>query len=82
MLKSSINLKINGSEYELEKYYKEKANNEKLNGNNIKRNAFEQLLELQLLIQKHAGLKELCKIIYKNIIYIFIYNYYSYKRQK
>ena len=53
-----------------------------MNGNNIKRNAFEQLLELQLLIQKHAGLKELCKIIYKNIIYIFIYNYYSYKRQK
>ena len=39
------------------------------NGGNFKReektinknSAFNQLLELQLLIQKHSGLKELCK---------------------
>jgi len=33
---------------------------EETNKNN--NNSFNQLLTLQLLIQKHAGLKELCKI--------------------
>ena len=43
---------------------------EKQNNNNA--TAFNRLLELQLLIQKHSGLKELCKKI--NFI-IFIYSY-------
>ena len=50
-IKNSINLHI-----------KENANNyrreEKDDNQN---NAFNNLLELQLLIQKHSGLKELCK---------------------
>ena len=33
-------------------------------------NSFNQLLALQLLIQKHSGIKELCKTI--NFKYIFI----------
>ena len=43
---------------------------EKQNNNNA--TAFNRLLELQLLIQKHSGLKELCKKI--NFI-SFIYSY-------
>ena len=35
-------------------------------------NSFDQLLSLQTLIQKHSGLKELCKFI------CFKYYYYSY----
>ena len=35
-------------------------------------NSFDQLLSLQTLIQKHSGLKELCKFI------CFNYYYYSY----
>jgi hypothetical protein len=35
--------------------------------------SFNQLLALQLLIQKHTGLKELCK-------YLYLY-FYSYKRK-
>ena len=31
------------------------------NNDNIKENSFNQLLNLQLLIKKHSGLKELCK---------------------
>jgi hypothetical protein len=38
--------------------------------------SFNQLLALQLLIQKHSGLKELCKI------YILIYLCISYKRKR
>ena len=42
-------------------------------------NSFNQLLSLQLLIQKYSGLKELCKqsinIILKKLIYLF----FSYK---
>ena len=33
---------------------------------NIDDNSFNQLLSLQLLIQKHSGLKELCKNNYLN----------------
>jgi hypothetical protein len=36
--------------------------------------SFNQLLALQLLIQKHTGLKELCK-------YLYLY-FYSYKRKR
>ena len=38
--------------------------------------SFNQLLSLQLLIQKHSGLKELCKNFYSSFI---IFNNYSYK---
>ena len=40
-------------------------------------NSFNQLLSLQLLIQKHSGLKDLCKN--KNILLIFFFN--SHKRE-
>ena len=40
-------------------------------------NSFNQLLSLQLLIQKHSGLKDLCKN--NNILFIFFFN--SYKRE-
>ena len=40
-------------------------------------NSFNQLLSLQLLIQKHSGLKDLCKN--SNILLIFCYN--SHKRE-
>ena len=33
------------------------------NNDNIKENSFNQLLNLQLLIKKHSGLKELCKYL-------------------
>ena len=42
-------------------------------------NSFNQLLALQLLIQKHSGIKELCKTI--NFKYIFII-YFSYKGKR
>ena len=50
-IKNSINLKIkeNADNYRRD----EKEDN--------KNNAFNKLLQLQLLIQKHSGLKELCK---------------------
>jgi hypothetical protein len=38
---------------------KEEKTNEEANKNN--NDSFNQLLALQLLIQKHSGLKELCK---------------------
>ena len=38
----------------------------------VEENSFNQLLSLQLLIQKHSGLKELCKNIYYLILFIFI----------
>ena len=41
-------------------------------------NSFKQLLNLQLLIQKHSGLKELCKLI----IFINYYTIISYKRKR
>ena len=37
-------------------------------------NSFNQLLSLQLLIQKHSGLKELCKNFY--LILFFTHNFY------
>ena len=40
-------------------------------------NSFNQLLSLQLLIQKHSGLKDLCKN--NNILFIFFFN--SHKRE-
>ena len=67
--KNTINLnRTNNAEY----FKREEKSSEKTP-------AFNQLLQLQLLIQKQAGLKELCKKKNKNNIYI--YNY-SYKRSK
>ena len=42
-----------------------------LNDNKKEEDSFSQLLSLQLLIQKHSGLKELCKKYYFFIILIF-----------
>ena len=61
-------------------------NNYKIGENNIPKveektnedndGSFNQLLALQLLIQKHTGLKGLCK-------YLYLYFYfYSYKRKR
>ena len=67
--KNTINLnRTNNDEY----FKREEKSTEKTP-------AFNQLLQLQLLIQKQAGLKELCKKKNKNNNYI--YNY-SYKRSK
>ena len=52
--KSSFN-SIKSKESENGGYYMEDENH------NDKNNAFNRLLQLQLLIQKHSGLKELCK---------------------
>mgnify|MGYP006873023663 CR=1 FL=1 len=46
----------------------ERRQNEENNRNN--NDSFYQLLRLQLLIQKHSGLKELCKF---NLYKIYIY---------
>ena len=43
--------------------YKENEIKNTKNNNDID-NSFNQLLNLQLLIQKHSGLKELCKNLY------------------
>ena len=53
-----------------------KNNNPKVEENTNEDNdgSFNQLLALQLLIQKHTGLKELCK-------YLYLY-FYSYKRKR
>ena len=53
-----------------------KNNNPKVEENTNEENdgSFNQLLALQLLIQKHTGLKELCK-------YLYLY-FYSYKRKR
>ena len=63
----------------------ENTQNKRLNDikgeNNDNCNSFNQLLSLQLLIQKHSGLKDLCKYyiikILKNLFY-----YISYKRKR
>ena len=52
--KSSFN-SIKSRESENGGYYMDDENH------NDKNNAFNRLLQLQLLIQKHSGLKELCK---------------------
>ena len=66
------NYKINESvvdkEIEIKKDINDKDND----------NSFKQLLNLQLLIQKHSGLKELCK----SIIFINYYTIISYKRKR
>ena len=49
----SINASINGNGSYLTKTEKQETPK--------KKNAFNKLLDLQLLIQKHSGLKELCK---------------------
>ena len=53
--------------------------NETLKENNNKDddNSFHQLLNLQLLIQKYTGLKELCKLI----LIFFYFNSYKRKRR-
>ena len=55
-----------------------KNNNPKVEENTNEENdgSFNQLLALQLLIQKHTGLKELCKYLY-----LYLY-FYSYKRKR
>ena len=55
-----------------------KNNNPKVEENTNEDNdgSFNQLLALQLLIQKHTGLKELCKYLY-----LYLY-FYSYKRKR
>ena len=50
------NYKIN----EIERSKEESTNNNKMENNNDDK-SFKQLHSLQLLIQKHSGLKELCK---------------------
>ena len=50
------NYKIN----EIEQSKEELTNNNKMENNNDDK-SFNQLHSLQLLIQKHSGLKELCK---------------------
>ena len=63
----------------------ENTQNKRLNDikgeNNDNCNSFNQLLSLQLLIQKHSGLKDLCKYyIIKILKYLFYY--ISYKRKR
>ena len=64
------NLKINDKD-EIENDYKKE---------NTKDDSFNQLLSLQLLIQKHSGLKELCNSIYQ--FYFILFYYYSHKRKR
>ncbi len=52
---NDINIIIKGNKNDLENQSSDKES---------KDNSFNQLLSLQLLIQKHSGLKELCKRIY------------------
>ena len=63
----------------------ENTQNKRLNDikgeNNDNCNSFNQLLSLQLLIQKYSGLKDLCKYyIIKILKYLFYY--ISYKRKR
>ena len=57
------NLKINEKE-------KNKIENKNF-ANKGENNSFNQLLSLQLLIQKHSGLKELCNLFYQFYIILF-----------
>ena len=50
----------------------EKKGNDLKEDNLNEDNSFNQLLSLQLLIQKHSGLKELCK---KKFFIIYLYSY-------
>ena len=58
----------------------ETENDTKNEDNNGENASFNQLLSLQLLIQRHSGLKELCKFIL--IILSILFNIYSHKRKR
>ena len=49
---------------DINKFIQKKAKLDTIQNENEKDDSFNQLLNLQLLIQKHTGLTELCKISY------------------
>ena len=73
---SSIN-KLIQNNYKLGNEGNIKNETVKENNNKDDDNSFHQLLNLQLLIQKYTGLKELCKLI----LIFFYFNSYKRKRR-
>ena len=73
---SSIN-KLIQNNYKLGNEGNIKNETVKENNNKDDDNSFHQLLNLQLLIQKYTGLKELCKLI----LIFFYFNIYKRKRR-
>ena len=61
---------------DINKFIQKKAKLDTIQNENEKDDSFNQLLNLQLLIQKHTGLTELCKTIF---YFTFFLN--SYKRK-
>ena len=57
-------------------------NNYKIEVNNEGDGSFDQLLSLQLLIQRHSGLKELCKFILTFLFYIILLLFYIYSHKR